>query len=100
MQIKYKFRVLASIFLIVTAIIGNSYLSININTHIENQREVIKNLTEDDKKTRYKAYKDGRDLRSVFKIYTAFSFTAILLVVVMLLICDKTYNKRLPNVKP
>lgn len=100
MQIKYKFRVLASLFLLVTALIGNSYLSININTHIENQRQVVKNLTEDDKKTRYKVYKDGNDLKSVFKIYTAFSFISILLVVIMLLICDKTYNKRLPNAKP
>lgn len=100
MQIKYKFRVLASLFLLITALIGNSYLSININTHIENQRQVIKNLTEDDKKTRYKVYKDGNDLRSVLKIYTAFSFISILLVATMLLICDKTYNKRLPNAKP
>lgn len=99
MQIKYKFRVLASIFLLITAIIGNSYLSLNINTHIENQREVIKNLTEDDKKTRYKVYKDGKDLKSVLKVYTVFSFSSILLIVVLLLLCDKTF-KRLPNDKP
>lgn len=99
MQIKYKYRILASIFLLITTVIGNSYLSLNINTHVENQRQVIKSLTEDDKKTRYKVYKDGNDLKSVLKIYTVFSFGSILLIVVLLLLCDKTL-KRLPNDKP
>lgn len=81
------------VFLLLSTIIGNVYLSNSIENHVYNQRNIIANLTELQKNQRYKNYKEIAKVETDFRGYTVFQFSSTFFVAFCLLVCEKRRRK-------
>lgn len=77
------------VFLLLSTILSNVYLSNSIENHIAEQREIIKSLTENNEKLRYKVYSEIKGTKGNFTGFTVFQFSSTFFVAFCLLVCEK-----------
>ena len=76
-------------FIILKVLAGDIFLSERIESHTTVLREYVKQLTDDDRKTRYIAYKDINEIKSDYTGYRVYTFTTTLFVIFCLLVCER-----------
>lgn len=77
------------VFLLLSTILSNVYLSNSIENHILEQRETIKSLTENNEKLRYEIYSEIKETKGDFTGFTVFQFSSTFFVAFCLLVCEK-----------
>lgn len=84
-----------AVFLLLSTILSNVYLSNSIENHILQQRETIKSLTKNNEKLRYKIYGETKETKGDLTGFTVFQFSSTFFVVFCLLVCERRRKKEI-----
>lgn len=94
MRSKNKVRYFIISFLILKVLAGDIFLSERIESHTTALREYVKQLTDDERKTRYIVYKDINEIKSDYTGYRVYTFTTTLFIVFCLLVCERRQEEK------
>ena len=86
---KNKVRWFIILFLLITTLVGDIFLSQRIENHTIVLREHIKSVTENQRYERYKGYNQINEIKSDYTGYRVYTFATTLFVVFCLVVCER-----------